>query len=103
MIYKYNKVFHAPDDTVLGSDPGVAPLTRDDNFWAMMADDPNAVSMSERTKIEYYMTKIAKRLDALETGVAAIPVPNKTTDVGKVIKVNSDGEYELGTVTNSNQ
>lgn len=95
LVTKYNRVFFDTDDAVL-ADPGVAPRTREDNFWALMADDPNAVEMSPQAKIEYYMTKIADRLDAVEAVTALIPVPKKT-DSGKVIKVNSDGEYALDT------
>lgn len=74
MIMIHNRVFYSPGDTVLGADedPGVAPKTRDDNFWALMADDPNAVEVDPKTKQEYYMTKIADRIAALEESVGAL-------------------------------
>lgn len=70
MLFKrFNNIFFYPDETVLGAedpDPGIPPQTRDDNFWALMAGDPNAVELDPKTRQEYYMAKIAERIGALE-------------------------------------
>lgn len=70
MICKYNRVFFYPDDTVLGGseaeDTGIPPKTRYENFWALLAGDPNAVEMEPKTKEEYYMSKLNERIAALE-------------------------------------
>lgn len=60
------------------------PLTRNENFWAKIAGDPDADrNMEPVTRSEHYMDKIAEKMNEASTEVPAVTA----SDNGKVLSV----------------
>lgn len=60
------------------------PLTRNENFWAKIAGDPDADrTMEPVTRSEHYMDKIAEKMNEASTEVPAVTA----SDNGKVLSV----------------
>ena len=68
------------------------PITRLDNFLAMIAGDSDAKDIDPISRREHFLKEIAEELaDMKEKEKPELPTVDKAADVGKVLTVGENG------------